>query len=251
MFGTIIFVCALSTVLLAADPPKKKPTETKTAEKKPAEKKPAEKSDAAKKDGTKSTAVKKEKKSARPENAMPLYRFYDHNRNEHLYTPNEDEVLAWRKIPHFKEHAIIGDVSPVEVPGTTQLWRAYRKDGQHYFYTKALGAAQVTVETEKFRVWVWKTAGDGRIPIYANTWTDATDVFLDPSLEACRNFKNGTKKALGVMRLPLGTKAYDSPAFFVYPHVDAKKPEGDAKDSKDAELKPDESKEKPPAEKKA
>jgi hypothetical protein len=69
---------------------------------------------------------------------------------------------------------------------------------------------------------------DRIISIYANVWNDGKDDFLDASFEACRNFKNRTTKAIGVIRPPLNGKAYDNPMFWVYPHdaevpADAKK----------------------------
>ncbi|MDB5385639.1 MAG: hypothetical protein JWM11_1285 [Planctomycetaceae bacterium] len=166
-----------------------------------------------------------EQKTAKPANVQALYRFYDHELNEHLYSSKQEEVADWRLKKHLREHVIIGDISPVALPGTVRLWRGSREDGKHYFYFKAAGKVpNVKVEDNKFEVWVWTKAGDGRIPVYGHTWTDDTDVFLEVDLKNVSKFRADSQDALGVSRLSLSDKGDETPVFYVYPHAAAKDP---------------------------
>ena len=210
-----IMVCAVAfltvpvtSLLQAEDPPKKEKPSSTT--KKESEEKQGKEGD--------------EKESERPDNLIPLYRFYDHNLNENVYSHDMGEVNAWRKLAHMKEQIIVGDVSPVELPDTTHLWRAFRlPDRKHFHYLRAPGkAVKITVENRVFSCFVWKKPGEGRIPIYATTWTDGTDACFDPDLDNQRKYRENTKKALGAYRLGLHNRDFSIPAFYVYPHVDEK-----------------------------
>jgi hypothetical protein len=184
-------------------------------------KKPAEK-ETAKADPAKAKPMVKELASSK--RPQPLYRFYNHALNEHLYSLKKEEIEEWRKKKHFDEHAILGDASPVELPGTARLWRAFRDDGKHYFYFRSAGTVAVKVDVD-FKVWVWMDPGDGRIPIYGHTWIDDTDVFLEPNLEHVTKFRNDSQDKLGVSRLSLAEGGDETPIFYLYPHVVAEKPE--------------------------
>ena len=148
-----------------------------------------------------------------PDKLVPLYRFYDRVRNEHVYTHREEEADIWRKIATVDEHCVVGLVSPELVPGTIRLWRAIRaSDGKHYHYTKAPGKAEkLTVEEKVFEVYVWKARGDGRVPVHSSTWTDGTDTFFERDSKILKRFSSDTKKALGVVRPEQGL------VFWVYP----------------------------------
>ncbi len=181
---------------------------------------PADDSPNQEKTPAKKEAAKKENKSERPDNLIPLYRFYNTRTNEHAYTHAVDEVEAWRNVSHVDEHFIVGDVSPMELPETIRLWRAIRdKDKKHYYYLRAPGpAVKLTVDDRAFKCYVWKKPGDGRVPVYATTWTDGTDVAFDPNLNNLRKFREDTKKALGTYRLSLGGRDFGIPVFYVYAH---------------------------------
>lgn len=168
----------------------------------------------------KKTTDKKEAVAVRPDNLVPLYRFYDTIRNEHVYTHSEDEADTWRGIKTVNEHLIVGDVSSVELPDTIRLWRAVRaSDGKHYHYTRAPGkAVQLTVEDRVFNCYVWKKPGEGRVPVYSTTWTDGTDAFFDTDLAGVRKFRDDSKKALGTIRPAFIGRDFSTPAFYVYPH---------------------------------
>jgi len=150
-----------------------------------------------------------------PEGLVPLVRFYDTKRNQHTYAVTEKELGEWRKVPTVKEHVAIGGVSLVELPGTMRIWRGVRRnDFRHYYYTKAPGrAADVEVDNDNFKVYVWKKSGDGRMAVYGSTWTDGGDVFFDLDRDGVKKFSDDTKKALNVERKSLG----NTPIFYVYP----------------------------------
>lgn len=198
----LVSLFGISSSGLRADNPSKKKTEK--AKNEPAESKSAD----------------KEQPAERPDNLVPLYRFYNTITNEHAYTHKTKEIEAWRNVDTVKEHFIVGDVSPVELPGTTRLWRAVRdKDKRHYYYLRAPGkAVRLIVDNENFACYVWKKPGEGRIPIYATTWTDGTDCCFDSNLDSLRKFREDTKKALGTYRLSLGGADYSIPVFYVYSH---------------------------------
>jgi hypothetical protein len=79
-----------------------------------------------------------------------------------------------------------------------------------YFYLEATRPLpkDVSVEAEQIHIYVWTRPGEGRIPIYASTWTDGTDVFLDPSKDNVQKYIEDSKKALGVNRPYLGVIFY-------------------------------------------
>ncbi|MEI8383294.1 MAG: hypothetical protein WCJ09_24465, partial [Planctomycetota bacterium] len=85
---------------------------------------------------------------------------------------------------------------------------------------------------KNFSVYVWKSAGDNRVPVYGSTWTDSTDVFFDLNKSNVQKFAADTKKALNVERRSLG----QLPLFYVYPLPDAAKP---AKPEAKSDSKPD------------
>ena len=163
----------------------------------------------------------------RPQNLTPLTRFYDKKRNVHAYAYSDEELAAWRAADGIKEHIFVGDITTMELPGTVRLWRAIReKDKKHFYYITAPRAASgVNVDNENFRVFVWKSPGDGRIPIYGSTWTDGTDVFFDPDPNNVKKFAADTKKALGIERKELGPRA----VFYVYPHPKEEESQSKAK----------------------
>lgn len=151
----------------------------------------------------------------RPEEAVPLIRFYDSDRHQHLYTTIEPEIAGWRQASQVKEHGSLGYVSLKELPGTIRIWRAIRtKDRRHFYYAHASGKlVDVLVDNKHFAVYAWKNPGDGRVPVYGSTWTDGGDVFFDLKRDAVRKFSENSKKALGVDRKLLG----NGPIFYVYP----------------------------------
>lgn len=154
----------------------------------------------------------------RPEDLKPLYRFFDKVRNHHIYTTDEQELANWRLDQNLKEQVIVGDVASTEIPGTVRLWRATRqRDGRQFYYTQAPGKAKgVVVDSEKFRVFVWKRAGDDRVGIFGSTWIDGTDSFFDRDREKVRKYTEATKTALGIERRHLGQNAI----FYVYRGLD-------------------------------
>lgn len=194
-------VLAVSSSLPADDPPKKEAAETKTGKQAP---------------------EKPEKKSARPDNLVPLYKFYDKKLFENVYSHRENEIKALRNIQTMEEQMILGDVSTVKLPDTVRLWRSVRNgDRKHYHYLRAPGAAtKMIIESDLFTVYVWKKPGDGRIPIYCTTWTDGTDVCFDPDLDRLRQYRDESKKALGVYRPGLHKADFSIPVFYIYPHKD-------------------------------
>lgn len=220
--GTLGLLTLLIPGLDRADEPSKKQA--------PAAKKQTESQDA----DSKSSGKKEE---TRPEGLLPFIRFYDHNTNEHMYSLDEDELEGWRDLKHFKEHKIVGYSSPVELPETVRLWRAVGKNGRHFYYLRTPVKANLFVESEKFRVWVWKKPGEGRIPIYAHTWTDGGDVYFDGEMYHIRKFKEDSKKALGVTRPPLSGRDIGVAVFYVYPHVEEAKPEDSKETKKEPEAK--------------
>jgi hypothetical protein len=146
-----------------------------------------------------------------PSPFAPLYRFYNKGANAHTYGYREDELARWRKLDVMQEQAVIGYIATQPLPGTVRLWRAYRRRGdKHYFYLEATRSLpkDVTVEAEQIHMYVWTRPGAGRTPIYASTWTDGTDVFLDPTKENADRYIEDSKKALGVNRPYLGVMFY-------------------------------------------
>jgi hypothetical protein len=159
----------------------------------------------------------------RPAGLLPVVRFYDHDTDEHMYSLQKEELEQWRGLLHFKEHDVVGCASPVELPDTVRLWRAVHRTGRHYYYLRTSNKPGLTVESEIFHVYVWKKPGDGRIPIYAHTWTDGGDVFFSGDMDHIRKFKETSFKALGVNRLPLQGRDIGMPMFYLYPPLDEEK----------------------------
>ena len=127
---------------------------------------------------------------------------------------------------NVSDHGSIGLASPTEIKGSFRLWRAVRKDGKHYYYLTAPKGLPAIVDNDNFKAYAWKQPGDGRVPIYGNTWTDGTDIFFDPEQKNLKKHAEDTKKALSVDRKPFAT----GPAFYVYPDPEnAKKTEEPAK----------------------
>ena len=160
-----------------------------------------------------------------PSDLTPLIRFYDNNRFVHSYSHDERELADWRQTNGVREQIVVGMISTKELPGTSRLWRAVRqKDQKHFYYlTAPRPAVGVIVDNDNFQTYVWKTSGNGRIPIYGSTWTDATDVFFDAKLSDVKKYAADTKKALGVDRKMISASA----VFWVYPN-----PEKEAEKSK-------------------
>ncbi len=159
--------------------------------------------------------------AAPPQGAAPLVRFYNHQLNEHVYSLQSGEQTEWRKDPRFKEHLAIGLVSTQLVPGTVPFQRAIRKSDARHFYAIATpstspdsgGPTEFLIDDTNFQAFVWTEPGDGRIPIYANTWPDKTDTFLDPDQSQIDKLTADTLAKLKVKRL--GTTP--NPLFYLYP----------------------------------
>ena len=136
----------------------------------------------------------------RPENLVPLMRFYDTKFNEHIYSYSTEEMNKWHQLTHVKEHEIIGDVATSKLPGTVPLWRAVRtenKQSRHYYYLEAVQLPPNTfVDAESFKVYVWTKPGDGRVPIYCTTWIDATDAFMHRELKVVEQNREETEKSI-------------------------------------------------------
>lgn len=174
-------------------------------------------------EGAEMKVTGKKEEAKRPAGLLPVFRFYDHETNEHMYSLDKDELEQWRGLLHFKEHSIVGYASPVELPDTVRLWRAVHKTGRHYYYLRTTNKDDLTVDSDKFRVYVWKKPGQGRVPIYAHTWTDGGDVFFSDDTNHIRKFKEKSLKALGVNRLPLSGRDIGMPVFYAYPPSDEDK----------------------------
>lgn len=141
---------------------------------------------------------------------VPLYRFYNTKRFFHVYAYKQGQLEAFRKMEQMEQQKIIGYVLTKEEPGTQRLWRAVRSDGRHYYYVQAPRriSKNVRVHAREFQVYVWKRGGDGRVPIFANSWTDGTDMYFDPDKKRIEKFAENTKKALGVTRPDYGLVFY-------------------------------------------
>lgn len=159
-----------------------------------------------------------EEDEPKPPVRVPLYRFYDNKLFKHIYTTSEDELASWRNNPDLKEQIVIGMVSPTEVEETQRLWRSVRrKDKAHHYYIVAPKVlTDAIVEVDAFSVFVWNKQKKGRVPVYASSWTDGTDLHLDCDIKAVEKYIRDSKKALGVNRLPFGG-AKLKPMFYVYP----------------------------------
>ena len=159
----------------------------------------------------------------RPENLVPLMRFYDTKFNEHIYSYSTEEMNKWHQLTHVKEHEIIGDVATSKLPGTVPLWRAVRTENnqsRHYYYLEAVKLPPNTfVDAESFKVYVWTKPGDGRVPIYCTTWIDATDAFMHRELKVVEQNREETEKSTGRLRPGMAGKNFKTPVFYVYPHV--------------------------------
>ncbi len=156
-----------------------------------------------------------------PPGLVPMYRFYDSRYFKHIYTTSEDELATWRSDPALKEQLVIGMVSPEEIRETQRFWRSIRKINkihQHHYYLVAPKAlTDGFVDNEAFNVYVWNKPAPGRVPVFASSWIDGTDLHLDCDVKAVEKYIRDSKRSLGVNRLQYGG-AKLKPMFYVYPY---------------------------------
>ncbi len=147
----------------------------------------------------------KKKAAAVPEVAAgpaytPLYRFWDSRVKEHLYTYEGTEPVAWRAAGNFGNEHVVGYAVNTPEPGTVRLWRAYCKDGRHYFYIDKPATANDIERIEDFLLYVWTQPGDGRVPVHASYLPNDKDPLFDTNLEAIRQNALDTQRLTGVAR---------------------------------------------------
>ncbi|HBJ35799.1 MAG TPA: hypothetical protein DDZ51_13845 [Planctomycetaceae bacterium] len=149
---------------------------------------------------------------AEPANVDPLRRFYNTQTNEHQYTTTVDEATKWRKLQHLKEQVIVGFVSRTETEGTVRLHRGFKTNGRHVYY---LGQRPNIVRTvdDRFKAYVWREGGHGRVGVFCSTWIDGGDVYFDDLIESIDRYSANTLKDLKVNRLRPQLTA----TFFVHP----------------------------------
>jgi hypothetical protein len=140
-----------------------------------------------------------------------LYQFWDSSVNEHVYSYGDGEPANWRRNPDFKNEKIIGYVATQQYAGTVPLYRAYCKDRRHYFYLSKPAGANDVERMEAFTVYVWKTPGDGRVPVHACFLPDDKDACFDQDLKRIKDYVDGTLKQIGKQR-----KLVEN-YFYVYP----------------------------------
>ncbi len=139
----------------------------------------------------------------------PLYRFWDAQKEEHVYSYGEGEPGDWRKNPtRFQDETIIGLGSTEEKPGTVRLWRAVRRDGKHYFYIVGDPKIMEDSKIEAFVMYVWRKPGSGRVAVHACAMPDGLDPFFDPDFEAVKKLTKETATSKGVKRVVVRNSFY-------------------------------------------
>jgi hypothetical protein len=127
---------------------------------------------------------------------------------------------------------VIGQIALTNERGTVPVFRAFRKDGRHYFFlTKPAVAKEYTLE--EFHVFVWTKAGSGRIPVHGCVQPDALDLCLDTDLKKINDFTSGSLKGAGIKRKVFPRMLY------VYPPEGEEKPKVEAKPKADEKAKAD------------
>ena len=158
---------------------------------------------------------------------MPLYRFYDANLKQHVYTYGIEEPALWRQNGSFTNETIIGYVSHNEAPHTTRIWRYLMPDGTFYFLARVKGAnspdrvgnklraaLDSKAKVQAFDVWGWSGRVDPRlVPVYACSMPDGTDMIFSRDRDEIRRANRDTWNSLGIKRHDFGI------AFYVYPEA--------------------------------
>lgn len=148
----------------------------------------------------------------------PLYRFWDKKHNEHVYTYEGTEPLAWRQNPDFEKEVVVGYAVTIKEKDTARLFRAYCKDGRHYFYLVKPATANDIERIEDFLLYVWTKPGEGRVPVHACFLPDSKDMFFDSDLQKVKDYAEETLRGIGVRRKVL------QKAFYLYQSADGGKP---------------------------
>jgi len=152
-----------------------------------------------------------------PEDLVPLHRFYEKRRGQHVYTHDPNEIKQWHESPLFEDQGIIGLVSPKQLPDTFRLWRAIGS-GRYFHYKKAPARAVVglQVEDKVFAPYVWKAAGNGRVAIYSSVALNGSDAFFDTDQEKVKQLGRDLRQSKGI------TRNEDGLVFWVYPYIPEK-----------------------------
>ena len=161
------------------------------------------------------------KKDAKKRELTPLYRFWDKKHNEHIYTYEGTEPVDWRQNEDFSKETIVGYAVNERDTDTGRLFRAYCKDGRHYFYLSKPPGAQDIERIEDFLLYVWTKPGDDRVPVHACFLPDNKDPFFDTDLKKVKDYAEETLKGINVRRRVV------EKMFYVYPK------KGAAKDDKE------------------
>jgi hypothetical protein len=129
-----------------------------------------------------------------------LYRFWDTNLGEHLYTYGLGEPVDLRNDPAFGGEVVVGYVSTGPRVGAIPLTRARCRDGRHLFYFHKPYAKADIARVEDFEVYVWTVPGEGLVPVHASFLPDGKDAYFSQDLAAVRETVARTLATTGQVR---------------------------------------------------